>query len=60
MVPHPSPSEGKPIGLALPLGLSPEGNRADLLVFVETKADLSETAAAATAARPGETYRGRY
>ncbi len=60
MVPHPSPSEGRPIGLGLPLGLSPEGNRADLLVFIETKADLSETAAAATAARPGETYRGRY
>jgi hypothetical protein len=60
MVPMPIPADGKSLfpGLSLPIINAPP--RADLLLFVESKGEAPQTAAAVTAQRDPKTYSGRY
>lgn len=58
VVASPTPKPGNPLVAALPLGLA---SRADLLVFVESRAASPSTPGApSTASRDANNYRGRY
>lgn len=61
MVPTPGPVQSNPLGIDIPLPLPSAPNRADLIVFIESRgAAVQDPAAARTGQAAPSTYHGRY